>query len=305
MAHGGGIALRSLSFFLRFIEFCCAAIIIGIFSYYLATLHNHDLHIATYIRAVEGISGAAVLYTIFALLLVCCLGGIAFLGFIAMLLDLAFCGAFIYVAYATRGGASSCRGNVNTPFGSGNTNGGNTVSQGDGGFTRLPSLRTACRLETATFAVAIVAAVFFLISIPVELALIRHHKKEKAFGPSPNNGYTAGSPKRKFWQRKPKNTGAYEKGNPDALPQHTAPSDVRDSYATESTAVGGTGEAPLNKYGNTAAYGNGVTGQHTGGVVGSGANGVNGYQTTTTTQFPQEGYVRTHQPYNQNATTNF
>lgn len=158
MALGGGIALRSLSFFLRFIEFCCAAIIIGIFSYYLATLHNHDLPIATYIRAVEGISGAAVLYTIFALLLVCCLGGIAFLGFIAMLLDLAFCGAFIYVAYATRGGASSCKGNVNTPFGSGNANTNNSVQQGSGGFTHLPSLKTACRLETATFAVAIVAA---------------------------------------------------------------------------------------------------------------------------------------------------
>lgn len=153
----GGIALKSLSLFLRLIEFCCAAIILGIFSYFLATLHNHDLHIDTYIRAVEGISGAAVLYTIFALLLVCCLGGIAFFSLLGMLLDLAFCGAFIYVAYATRGGDGSCRGNVNTPFGSGNTNVDNTVPQGNGGFTRLPSLRTACRLETACFAVAIVA----------------------------------------------------------------------------------------------------------------------------------------------------
>jgi len=84
----GGVALKGLSFLLRLVEFFCAAIILGIFSYYLATLHNHDLSIATYIRAVEGISGAGVLYTIFALLLVCCLGGIAFLGFIAMLLDL-------------------------------------------------------------------------------------------------------------------------------------------------------------------------------------------------------------------------
>src|SRR5580692_8686379 len=106
----GGIALKSLSLFLRLVEFCCAAIILGIFSYFLATLHNHDLHIDTYIRAVEGISGAAVLYTIFALLLVCCLGGIAFFSLLGMLLDLSFCGAFIYVAYATRGGDGSCRG---------------------------------------------------------------------------------------------------------------------------------------------------------------------------------------------------
>jgi len=302
MARAGGIALRSLSFFLRFIEFCCAAIIIGIFSYFLATLHNHGLHVATYIRAVEGISGAGVIYTFFALLLVCCLGGITILGVLAMLLDLAFCGAFIYVAYATRGGASSCNGHVNTPFGSGNTNVDNTVPNGNGGFTRLPSLREACRLETATFAVAIVAAVFFLLSIPVELALIRHRKREKAFGPSPNNGYTAGSPRRRFWQRKPKNVAVYEKGNPDALPHHTAPSDVRDSYATDTTAVGAAGEAPINKYGNTAPYGSATTGRHTPGVAGTGAETVSGYQTTTTTHIPHDGYVRTFQPYNQNPT---
>ena len=152
----GSVALKGASMFLRIIEFCCAAIILGIFSYFLATLHNHGLHIDTYIRAVEGISGAAVIYTLFALLLVCCLGGIAFFSILGMVLDLAFTGAFIYIAWATRGGASSCKGNVNTPFGSGNTNIDNTVSNGNGGFTRLPSLKTACRLETATFAVAIV-----------------------------------------------------------------------------------------------------------------------------------------------------
>lgn len=156
MAFGGGLALKGVSFFLRIIEFCCAAIILGIFSYFLATLANHDLHIATYIRAVEGISGAAVLYTIFALLLVCCLGGIAFFSIIGMLLDLGFTGAFIYIAWATRGGAHSCRGYVNTPVGSGNTNFVNVVDQGSGGFTRLPSLHTACQLEKACFAVSIV-----------------------------------------------------------------------------------------------------------------------------------------------------
>lgn len=157
MAVGGGIAWKGLSWFLRFIEFACAAIILGIFSYFLAALHNHGFHIDTYIRAVEGISGAAVLYTIFAIILVCFLGGIAFFGILAMLLDIAFLGAFIYVAYATRGGAGSCRGQVNTPFGSGNTYTDNRIIGATNGFTPLPSLRTACKLETAAFSVAIVA----------------------------------------------------------------------------------------------------------------------------------------------------
>jgi hypothetical protein len=283
----GGIALKSVSVVLRAIEFCCAAIILGFFSYFLATLHNHDLSIATYIRAVEGISGAGVLYTIFGFLLVCCLGGIAFFSLLGMLLDLAFCGAFIYVAYATRGGDGSCRGFVNTPFGSGNTNVDNTVSQGNGGFTVLPSLHTACRMETACFAVAIVAAVFFFISIFVEYGLIRHRKKERAFGPSPNNGYTAGSPKRKFWQRKQKRNTMYEK-NADTLPTHATPADMRNSYATDTTAVGA-GEAPLNKYGNAAPYG-----AQTGGVTAG-----NGWQTTTTT------HAGAHQPYINNPTGTF
>lgn len=153
----GGLALKSLSWFLRIIEFCCAAIILGIFSYFLAALHNHGLHIDTYIRAVEGISGAGVLYTIFALLLVCFLGGIAFFSFIGMLLDLAFTGAFVYLAYATRQGDGSCSGFVRTPLGDG-TVGVNSVSNGKGGFTELPSLHTACRLNTVCFAVAIVGA---------------------------------------------------------------------------------------------------------------------------------------------------
>jgi len=158
MAKFGGLALKSVSLFLRFIEFCCAAIILGIYSYFLATLVDHSLHVSTYIRAVEGISGAAVLYTIFALLLVCCLGGIAFFSVIGMVLDIAFTGAFIYLAYATRGGDGSCRGVVNTPLGSGDTFTDNTITPVTGGVTHIASLHTACRLNTACFAVAIVGA---------------------------------------------------------------------------------------------------------------------------------------------------
>ncbi|TAQ86734.1 hypothetical protein B7494_g4960 [Chlorociboria aeruginascens] len=260
---GGDIALKAVSWFLRAIEFCCAAIILAIFSYFLAVLHNHDLHIDTYIRAVEGISGAGILYTIFALILVCCLGGIAFFSFIAMILDLAFTGAFIYLAYATRAGRHSCSGFVNTPLGSGNTLTDNTVPTGSGGFTHLPSRRTACRLNSACFAVAIIGAVFFFLSIFVELALAHHHRKERAFGPSPNNGYTAGTPRRKFWQRRSKNDPeAGLKTHPDALPPHTTPAHIRQSYGTDTTKVG-TDEPIYPKYGNTSVpAAHGAAGYH-------------------------------------------
>jgi len=247
----GGVALKGVSLFIRFIQFCCAAIILAISCYYLAVLHNHGLHIATYIRAVTGISGFGVLYSIFGLVLVCCLGGISFFSFLGILFDLAFAGAFIYIAWAYRKGTDSCTGHVDTPLGSGDEK--SEVANGKGGFTHLPSLHTACKMETAAFAVALDGIFFFIISIFVEMGLIRHHKKEKAFGPSPNNGYTAGSPKRKFWQRSTRRRdtemagGLAAKQHPDSLPVHSTPNDVRASYATDTTAV--------DKYAHTTPVG--------------------------------------------------
>jgi hypothetical protein len=82
-------------------------------------------------------------------------------------------------------------------------------------------------------------SIFFLFSILANIGLMKHHKKEKAFGPSPKNGYTAGSPKRKFWQRKPRTDPEMAaKVHPDALPTHVTPADInRASYATDTTAV--------------------------------------------------------------------
>lgn len=151
------LLLKWGSWLLRFVEFCCATIILGIFAYFISALRSHHQHVPTYIRAVTGISGAAVLYTLLALFLVFCLGGIAVFSAMGMLLDLAFLGAFIYLAYATRHGRGSCSGNVNTPLGNGNTATSNQVPfHNTPGSVSLPSLKVSCRLNKACFAVAIV-----------------------------------------------------------------------------------------------------------------------------------------------------
>ena len=154
-----GWALRGLQFFVRAVEFCCAAIVLGIFSYFLVTLHNHSLLISNWVKAVEGISGVAVIYTALAFFLLCCIPGNMVLSFILMCVDLCFAGAFIYVAVANRAGSGSCNGIVNTPYGIGNAST-NVVVNNDGnnsGFTALPSLHQACKLQTASLAVAIVS----------------------------------------------------------------------------------------------------------------------------------------------------
>jgi hypothetical protein len=151
-----GAALRFLQWFVRGVQFTCAALILAIFSYILATLHNHGLEIATWIRTVEGIAGFATLYTLCALVLLCFLAGRTLTSFLAIVLDVAFIASFIYIASANRAGAGSCTGQVDTAFGSGDADT-RVVDDGHGGFTTLPSLRQACQLESACLGIAIVA----------------------------------------------------------------------------------------------------------------------------------------------------
>lgn len=189
MGAKSGVGLKFLQWIIRGIQLACAAIILGIYSYFLAALSNHNLRISNDVRAVEGISGAAVLYTLAGLLLLCCFAGRTFTSLVAIILDVAFVGAFIYVAVANRDGSGSCNGIIETPFGKGPSG---ETAKGSGGFTTLPSFHTACRLQTACLAVAIIAIFFFIFSILTEVALARHHRKEKRFGPSPANNYTSG-----------------------------------------------------------------------------------------------------------------
>lgn len=165
MPSVGGSVLRLTATLLYAIEFCCAGIILGIYSYFLAVLSNHKLPIDRQWKAVEGISGVAVLYTIFAVLLTCFLGGVSFFAFLAITLDVLFCGAFVALAVLTRQGTESCSGNniVHTPLGAGPANapgqgyGRNGFGTGSGEtVTYLPKLSFTCRLNSASFAVSII-----------------------------------------------------------------------------------------------------------------------------------------------------
>lgn len=67
-----------------------------------------------------------------------------------------------------------------------------------------------------------------------ELALGRHRKKEQRFGPSPANNYTSGYAKPGFFSRFRRRQTA-EVDNPNALPSHPSPDQLRDSYGAEGT----------------------------------------------------------------------
>ncbi|SMY20328.1 unnamed protein product [Zymoseptoria tritici ST99CH_1A5] len=242
--------MRFTQTFIYFLAFLCSAVALGIYAYFLSVLADRDVGIPKYEKAVTGIAGAGVLYTIIAVVLTCCLGGIAFFGFLAILLDIAFVGGFIAIAILTRDGAHSCSGIIRTPLGRGPaTSDGAGFDNGvlgsqDNEVTYAVSQRTACRLNKAVFAVSIIGAFLFLVAAAFQVLLVRSHKKEKRYGPSPANNYTSGSAKRNFWQRKKKEpvmARDAEMGSttspPLAVPHH----DNRPSYETGTTVGGGNG----------------------------------------------------------------
>ncbi|RDW89793.1 uncharacterized protein DSM5745_01568 [Aspergillus mulundensis] len=230
----GGIVLRFFNLAIRVLQFLASAVILGIYSYFLAKLAHHDLHIPTWMKAVEGLSGAATLYSLIGSLLTCCLGGFTFFAAIAIILDVCFVGAMIAIAILTRDGTNHCSGVIDTrPVGTGR-DGTDSPAGIDYGY--------ACMLEKVVFAVSIIGIFFFLISILFQFLLGRHHRREKRFGPSPTNGYTYGTQKRGFWRR---NKAAPEPVTGDnMLPAHPTPHDME----TGPTAAGA-GVAPAEKQG--------------------------------------------------------
>lgn len=141
-------ALKFIQWLIRGIQFGCCAVGLALYSYYLAEAARHDVTIPKWVRAIEGITGVGVLYTFLGLLLLCCLAGHPFTSFIAIVLDIAFVGAFVYVAQANRGGAGACTGAIETPLGNGDA---------DDSLNDMPTYGTLCHMETAVFATAIVA----------------------------------------------------------------------------------------------------------------------------------------------------
>lgn len=247
----GNAALKLFQTILYAIEFCCAGIILGIYSYFLSVLADRDLAIATWIKAVTGLSGAAVLYTIFAVLLTCFLGGKSFFAFLGILFDILFVGAMVAIAVLTRDGAHSCSGFVKTPLGDGASSSKQGFgSNADGNqITYSVSLRSACRLNTACFAVAIAGALLFFISALVQFCLGRIHKKEKRYGPSPANGYTKGSGIKFFDRRNRKNRGLRDAEMAGAAPvagTSTLSPGARDYRQSHDTAYTGSTAAPTS-----------------------------------------------------------
>jgi len=150
MGHRFDSRLRYLQFLLRSLQLGCAVIVFALYSYLLASLAGSGLETPTSVRAIEGISGIAALWIVCSGLMLRCIVGAPLTSFLSILIDFSLLCCFIYVAQANRGGAGSCQGHVNTPFGSGDANDFPKNAKG------VPKLGPACKILTACMTVSII-----------------------------------------------------------------------------------------------------------------------------------------------------
>ena len=102
------------------------------------------------------------------------------------------------------------------------------------------------RLEISPL-ITLSSSFLFILTAILQFLLIRHHKKEKRYGPSPSNNYTSGAGRKPFWKRNrnKRATRDAELATAPAAGGYGRPS--HDTGYTDTTMVGA--GAPEPKYG--------------------------------------------------------
>ncbi|KAL1837322.1 hypothetical protein VTJ49DRAFT_3993 [Mycothermus thermophilus] len=259
----GFASLFGLHLSIRILHGLCAVVVLALFSYFLATLGSSSLPTGTWVRAVEGIAGTAVGYSIIAGLLLGCFPGRSVATFVTMVFDVLFAAAFIYVAVANRGGSGSCStGEVDTVFGRGDaeTNVRSEDSPGAGEDAgSLPSLHQACQMQKACLITSCIAIILFALSPFISVAIVRRRRKvlrRTSLQPE-SAGEVPVRRKGLFGLFGHKDKPTDEMANPNELPEHPTPQSLSTSQSYLNSGSGqGTGG-----YGNlgdgTDAYDNG------------------------------------------------
>lgn len=164
-----GIFLRFGGVINRILQFIFSIISVGIYAYFVSNIREAGFRPSNWTGAILGISSASAIYTLFGIVFTLCLGANFFFGSLAIILDVAFIGAFIFVAYATRAARLSCSGYVATPLGAG-------PAGSETGLTIATSLRRACQMETVVFASAIILCILYFMTAIWQCFMVRNRR---------------------------------------------------------------------------------------------------------------------------------
>ncbi|KAK5125454.1 hypothetical protein LTR85_000563 [Meristemomyces frigidus] len=159
---------------LRLLEFLSPVISLGFFAPRLHKIAKLEHRLTASNGAVAGILAAAIVYSLIAGLISCCVkSGPKFLRWVLMVMDLLFVGAFIGVAYLTRphGGSSGPCANQSR------------IYQGI-----IPKHQN-CSLPWATFITAIISAILHFLTALFHEVKDRRNANKEANGYNGNDGH--------------------------------------------------------------------------------------------------------------------
>ncbi|MCJ1314501.1 hypothetical protein MMC25_008183 [Agyrium rufum] len=171
---------------LQFFHLMFATINVGIFSYFISVLNSFDLPVVMSTVAFEGISVAALAYSVYACLLTAVVGGVTPIAIYNVFMDLILMVCWIVAAVIADAGVYPCAKNryTTTPVGVGRLS--NTTRLDDIAYylnngVQVPTigLYSACELNKTAFVVAILGATFFFFSALGNQAWYRMYKEKK------------------------------------------------------------------------------------------------------------------------------
>ncbi|KAL2209652.1 hypothetical protein CC79DRAFT_1367833 [Sarocladium strictum] len=138
-----GGAMRLVSTGLYFVTFLAGVLMTAFTAWFIVSFRGSKRDLA-----IVAISAISMAYSFVAMCLTCCLAGLSFFALMGAIIDLFLMGAMIAVAVLNRDGRFGC-------------------APGDG---------TTCRLYVATFVLAIISLIAYLINGVVSI-LVRRSKK--------------------------------------------------------------------------------------------------------------------------------
>ncbi|KAI5304071.1 hypothetical protein KEM56_006881 [Ascosphaera pollenicola] len=229
--------LRLATFVHRVLLLLASVFIFGTFTYFLVTRADHEMGSSKWVSAVEGISGAALCYSLVLAILTLPYGGHPTVATVSMILDVLFIPAFVAIAILNRHCTGSCEGNVDTALGKGSGRS-QPVGFGKEGFgtkkgkeenvTYMVRYSAACKLQKGAFYTSIISIVLLLGTLFCHYYYTRTFATARREGlPSTRNrrafglwpfGHSAADEEKAFQERVKSYTAKGFSNRPDDVP---------------------------------------------------------------------------------------
>ncbi|CAZ86079.1 unnamed protein product [Tuber melanosporum] len=210
-------AIKFVTLIFRLLQLLLAAYIVGVAGYHTWEFATNRLSLTDAssgqppkaLYTIFVISCVTVLYTSLSLFTTCFGHKKFFLA--TLIMDFLLLGGSIAISILMRGSPNmSCDPlEYSDSITSSSNDFPSNIYRSSGGSGNLAG--TLCQLDKSVFAFAVALSVLFLITLLLSYLALRNHRKNRAFGPGPENGYsTRNNQAPRSWKRNPFNRTSEE-----------------------------------------------------------------------------------------------